>query len=151
MFFSSRRFWHNFQFTEIQMLGVSTSRSESCTDFTSCRCILSHQTGRDVMELHRRSRGRIGHDRIRERTYVRLPINPKSSLTHFHWISLNFPTGDQCPMYFDDGADPWTQSENFVKIFNWDFVRSSSSTNKSTDLIILAILGLVYHICRNIN
>lgn len=38
-----------------------------------------------------------------------------------------FCLGDQCPMYFDDGAYPWETTENYIKIFNWDFIRSSSN------------------------
>lgn len=26
---------------------------------------------------------------------------------------------DQCPMHFDDGSDPWTYTENNVKIFKF--------------------------------
>lgn len=44
---------------------------------------------------------------------------------------------DQCPMHFDDGSYPWGQTENYIKIFNWDFVRSSS-----TNLIVtLGVIG----------
>ena len=27
---------------------------------------------------------------------------------------------DRCPMYFNDGADPWINEENHIRIFNFD-------------------------------
>lgn len=36
---------------------------------------------------------------------------------------------DQCPMHFDDGEDPWQWGDNFVKIFDWDFIRSGAAVN----------------------
>lgn len=53
--------------TEISMLGLSTSRSESGIDFTSSRCFLPYQTGCNIMELYRGRRCCFGYDRIRER------------------------------------------------------------------------------------
>lgn len=45
---------------------------------------------------------------------------------------------DQCPMYFDDGENPWQNTENYIKIFDWDFYKASSSK-----LICLAILTVI--------
>lgn len=33
---------------------------------------------------------------------------------------------DQCPMHFDDGADPYLPSENTYTVFNWDIYSSGS-------------------------
>ncbi|XP_026473212.1 uncharacterized protein LOC113377199 [Ctenocephalides felis] len=33
---------------------------------------------------------------------------------------------DRCPMHFDDGSNPWVQSENYIKVFNFGFFRSAS-------------------------
>lgn len=33
---------------------------------------------------------------------------------------------DQCPMHFDDGENPWVQTENYIKIFDWNFFKSAS-------------------------
>lgn len=41
---------------------------------------------------------------------------------------INLFAGDQCPMHFDDGENPWLQTENFIKIFDWDFYKSGSSS-----------------------
>ena len=27
---------------------------------------------------------------------------------------------DRCPMYFNDGEDPWTVEENFIKVFDFN-------------------------------
>lgn len=35
---------------------------------------------------------------------------------------------DQCPMHFDDGSDPWLQTENYIKVFNYGYF--SSFANK---------------------
>lgn len=29
-------------------------------------------------------------------------------------------------MHFDDGSNPWVQSENYIKVFNFGFYRSDS-------------------------
>nr|XP_023029643.1 uncharacterized protein LOC111517669 [Leptinotarsa decemlineata] len=34
---------------------------------------------------------------------------------------------DQCPMYFDDGSDPWLHSDNEIEVFDFGYFRSSSS------------------------
>lgn len=44
---------------------------------------------------------------------------------------------DQCPMHFDDGENPWLQTENFIKIFDWDFYKSSSNSHKYVSGLIL--------------
>lgn len=40
---------------------------------------------------------------------------------------------DDCPMYFDDGEDPWRQSDASNVIFDWDFYKAGA------DRIILAM------------
>lgn len=51
--------------------------------------------------------------------------------------------GDQCPMYFDDGSYPWTNTENYIKIFNWDFVRSSAAHQLPFTFLILSSVYIV--------
>ncbi|KAL0277851.1 UNVERIFIED_CONTAM: hypothetical protein PYX00_004986 [Menopon gallinae] len=50
---------------------------------------------------------------------------------------------DQCPMHFDDGTNPWLQSENTLKIFDWGFGRSSPQTIISLYVIIPFILSFI--------
>lgn len=51
---------------------------------------------------------------------------------------------DQCPMYFDDGAYPWQQTESYIKIFNWDFIRNSATrTFHSTHLLTLILCSTI--------
>ncbi|XP_026751137.1 uncharacterized protein LOC113511659 [Galleria mellonella] len=37
---------------------------------------------------------------------------------------------DQCPMHFDDGSDPWSTKENYIKVFSfsYSFWRSNSAS-----------------------
>ncbi|XP_012271106.1 uncharacterized protein LOC105694740 [Orussus abietinus] len=52
---------------------------------------------------------------------------------------------DQCPMYFDDGSNPWLQSENFIKIFHYgSYGNSIEPRALSTGLIVVLCLYLVY-------
>lgn len=68
---------------------------------------------------------------------------------HLFVLSVSsFFVGDQCPMYFNDGSYPWGLSESFIQIFNWDFVRSSSSIVTPTTISV-AIIGLIYSIFKN--
>lgn len=49
---------------------------------------------------------------------------------------------DQCPMHFDDGENPWLQTENYIKIFDWDFYKSASTSIPQFTSFLL-ILGSV--------
>lgn len=48
---------------------------------------------------------------------------------------------DQCPMYFDDGTNPWLHSENYIKIFH--FGSSSSTRVVSSFLSFVLVFFLV--------
>ncbi|XP_065088126.1 uncharacterized protein udt [Ochlerotatus camptorhynchus] len=39
---------------------------------------------------------------------------------------------DQCPMHFDDGENPWQETENYIKVFPWLIYRSATSTIDGT-------------------
>lgn len=49
--------------------------------------------------------------------------------------------GDQCPMYFDDGSYPWSNTENYIKIFNWDFVRSSAAIQLPLAPLLIGVVN----------
>lgn len=40
-------------------------------------------------------------------------------------------------MHFDDGENPWLQTENFIKIFNWDFYKSGSDNVRSIGILVM--------------
>jgi len=42
---------------------------------------------------------------------------------------------DRCPMYFNDGTDPWTVEENYHKVFNFDNHGASSSLKVSIQIL----------------
>jgi len=42
---------------------------------------------------------------------------------------------DRCPMYFNDGSDPWTVEENYIKVF--DFANLSGSTAAWPRILVL--------------
>ena len=50
---------------------------------------------------------------------------------------------DRCPMYFNDGEDPWTQEENYIRAFDFsgwssaDHVSGLSITLVSTLVMII--------------
>merc|ERR1712131_417153 len=47
---------------------------------------------------------------------------------------------DRCPMYFNDGEDPWTQEENYIKVF--DFSQWSSAVAPALIKTLLAVSSL---------
>jgi hypothetical protein len=50
---------------------------------------------------------------------------------------------DQCPMHFDDGSDPWSMEENYVKIFTFSYSfwrgNSASMLTISLHLVIISL------------
>lgn len=57
---------------------------------------------------------------------------------HYKLFRIIYFAGDQCPMFFDDGSNPWGISEHHIQIFNWDFVRSAAVT--TVDVLRLSYL-----------
>lgn len=55
---------------------------------------------------------------------------------------------DQCPMHFDDGENPWVETEQFIKIFDWDFYKANSCSTfvpfSIINFVILVILNLEF-------
>lgn len=46
-------------------------------------------------------------------------------------------SGDQCPMYFDDGTNPWVNEDNYIQVFKYG---GSSTLIVSSSIISVAIL-----------
>ena len=54
---------------------------------------------------------------------------------------------DRCPMYFNDGSDPWTVEENYIRVF--DFKGNSNAAGKIDVYYwpnIVFLTGLVLHL-----
>ena len=49
---------------------------------------------------------------------------------------------DRCPMYFNDGADPWNVEENHIRVFDFndDDYNGAGTFFKMTNLLILQTL-----------
>jgi len=50
---------------------------------------------------------------------------------------------DRCPMYFDDGEDPWTLKENFIRVFDFSSWNSAAVPGIE-QLCILLSLALIF-------
>lgn len=50
---------------------------------------------------------------------------------------------DRCPMYFNDGADPWTVEENYHRVFNFDNIGAGTSLKASISIFVTAIALLM--------
>lgn len=50
---------------------------------------------------------------------------------------------DQCPMHFDDGSNPWLQSENYIKIFHY-----GGSSQTAVSIISLLTTPLLFILTR---
>uniref|UniRef100_A0A0K2UZJ1 Putative LOC100745505 [Bombus impatiens] n=1 Tax=Lepeophtheirus salmonis TaxID=72036 RepID=A0A0K2UZJ1_LEPSM len=46
---------------------------------------------------------------------------------------------DRCPMYFNDGSEPWTVEENYVRVFNFDDTGKGSEFSISVLLVFLLV------------
>lgn len=53
---------------------------------------------------------------------------------------------DQCPMHFDDGGNPWLNSENPVRVFDWDFYKSASNkiTSNNIPFYFICVAHLIF-------
>lgn len=52
---------------------------------------------------------------------------------------------DDCPMYFDDGENPWRQSDASNIIFDWDFYKAGASRIEAlVDVQIVLALALSF-------
>lgn len=54
---------------------------------------------------------------------------------------------DQCPMFFDDGSDPWTTQENYVKVFKFSYSFWRSSNNASMVTYTLHTILMLALVC----
>lgn len=53
-----------------------------------------------------------------------------------------FVSGDRCPMHFDDGSNPWVQTESHIHLFHF-FYNSATSPSSTTTILSLVTCGLV--------
>lgn len=49
--------------------------------------------------------------------------------------------GDQCPMYFDDGTNPWIHADNYIQVFKYN--QSSTLIVSFSMLIVAALLNII--------
>lgn len=51
---------------------------------------------------------------------------------------------DRCPMYFNDGSNPWEQEENHIRVFNFnDDLYTSLATSSPTLFWLLTFAPMV--------
>lgn len=53
---------------------------------------------------------------------------------------------DQCPLHFDDGADPWIQAENHFKIFDWLIYKSEANTLSTMFVLIITSAVAIFRL-----
>ncbi|XP_072382386.1 uncharacterized protein udt [Diabrotica undecimpunctata] len=51
---------------------------------------------------------------------------------------------DQCPMYFDDGTDPWLYTDKEIIIFDFGYLRSASNIPNISASLICIILTAIF-------
>ncbi|CAG9831490.1 unnamed protein product [Diabrotica balteata] len=51
---------------------------------------------------------------------------------------------DQCPMYFDDGTNPWLHTDNEIIIFDFGYLRSASNIPNIRASLICIILTAIF-------
>ena len=57
-------------------------------------------------------------------------------LTFNHLLSHYFAV-DRCPMYFDDGSNPWKVEENHIRVFRFDDTDYSHSSVLLPSILVL--------------
>ena len=50
---------------------------------------------------------------------------------------------DRCPMYFNDGTDPWTVEENYHRVFNFDNIGAGTTMKASFSILATAITIII--------
>ncbi|CAH2241500.1 jg10667 [Pararge aegeria aegeria] len=52
---------------------------------------------------------------------------------------------DQCPMHFDDGSDPWSTKENFIKVFSFTYSLWRGNSATKIEVFIPVLLSKLTH------
>ena len=61
-------------------------------------------------------------------------------------------TGDQCPMYFDDGSYPWTDTDDVLRVFDFGYYSSSTSEARPmTIFITICVTSFVRVLTKQLN
>ena len=53
---------------------------------------------------------------------------------------------DRCPMYFNDGENPWEREENHIRVFNFDngqYYNSAPQNHRMSSLFLALCLFLI--------
>lgn len=53
--------------------------------------------------------------------------------------------GDQCPMYFDDGSNPWKKSDNVINVFNFGYLSGGADSFNMPSCLIIFI-GICFNV-----
>ncbi|KAK4875985.1 hypothetical protein RN001_012407 [Aquatica leii] len=51
---------------------------------------------------------------------------------------------DQCPMHFDDGSNPWVETENTIRIFHFGLYNDSSIRQVTNHLVLFIIFSVCF-------
>uniref|UniRef100_A0A182W2K8 Uncharacterized protein n=1 Tax=Anopheles minimus TaxID=112268 RepID=A0A182W2K8_9DIPT len=49
---------------------------------------------------------------------------------------------DQCPMHFDDGENPWQETENFITVFPWVIYRSTAALSSTLTSFLISLAAV---------
>ncbi|XP_067007041.1 uncharacterized protein udt [Anabrus simplex] len=49
---------------------------------------------------------------------------------------------DQCPMHFDDGTNPWHQTENYIKVFTFGYGAAATAVHSIITLTLAVLLSI---------
>ena len=64
-------------------------------------------------------------------------------MSRIYPITSNYPiSGDRCPLYFDDGEDPWSKKDQYFKVFDFDY-SSGVRTAPVTAALLLCLTLLL--------
>ncbi|KAJ8929636.1 hypothetical protein NQ314_017653 [Rhamnusium bicolor] len=57
---------------------------------------------------------------------------------------------DQCPMHFDDGSDPWLETENVIQVFTFGYFSSGSSSINTSLIQAISSICCLYWLINTI-
>lgn len=51
---------------------------------------------------------------------------------------------DSCPMYFDDGSDPWSTKESNIRILTFSFWGQNSASSLGVSFVTILMAAITY-------
>ena len=58
-------------------------------------------------------------------------------------LIIYFSIVDRCPMYFDDGTNPWNVEENHIRVFDFSGDQYNAASKNTLKLFLVMIVTIL--------